>query len=336
MNALRQRSPLVPFALLATALVAVEFVAARQVAASPAPDVLAAAILFDVAVALPAAYWWFFVRGRAPLLRVAPAVMLGVAVAWAILPTEGRGVIASAHIVLIPLEVAVVGMVLRALVRSLRTGEGDAIERISAAAHAVVPYRGAAAAVAYEITLVYLALLSWRARPGVPGGAAAFSTHRRSGYAGLVFAVVVASVVEGVAVHLLAARWSVVAAWVLSALSAYGAVWMVGDLQAIRLRPTLVTPDALVVRVGLRWNVSLPWSEIESVEPRGRTPFPRRAPGHLRATPMGEPAFIVTLRNPARVSGPYGITRTVTRLGIAVDDAREFSAAVQARLDTAR
>lgn len=336
MNALRQRSPLLMFALLAAAVCAAELLAARQVAASPAPGVLAAAILFDLAVALPAAYWWFFVRGRAPLLRVAPAVALGLAVAWAILPAEGRGVFASAHLVLIPLEVAVAGMVVRALFRSLRSSEGDAIERISAAAHAVVPYRAAAAAVAYEITLVYLALLAWRARPSVPPGAAAFSAHRRSGYTGLVFAVVVASVVEGVVLHLLVARWSVAAAWVLSAISAYGAVWMVGDLQAIRLRPTLVTPDALAVRVGLRWNARLPWSEIASVEPRGRTPFPRRAAGHLRATPMGEPSFVITLRNPVRVSGPYGITRTVTRIGVTVDDVRGFETAVHERLNAPR
>jgi hypothetical protein len=148
--------------------------------------------------------------------------------------------------------------------------------------------------------------------------------------------VVVASVVEGVVVHLLVAGWSVGAAWVLSAISAYGAVWMVGDLQAIRLRPTLVSPDALTVRVGMRWNARLPWSEIESVEPRGRTPFPRRAAGHLRATPMGEPSFVVTLRSPARVIGPYGITRSVTRIGIAVDDVREFETAVHERLNAAR
>jgi hypothetical protein len=135
--------------------------------------------------------------------------------------------------------------------------------------------------------------------------------------------------VEGVVVHLLAARWSEVAAWILSVLSVYGVIWMVGDLQAIRLRPTLVTPDALHVRVGVRWNVTLPWSEIESIEPRGRAPFPHRAPGHLRATPMGEPTFIVTLRRPTRVAGPYGITKTVTRIGIAVDDAQGFAGAVR-------
>ena len=229
---------------------------------------------------------------------------------------------------------AAVGLVLRALVRSLRSGEhaGDAVERISAAARAAIPHRAAANAVAYEITLFYLALLSWRARPAVPAGATAFPAHRRSGHAGLVFAVCVASVVEGVGVHLLAARWSHVAAWILTALSAYGAVWMVGDLQAVRLRPTLVSADGLHVRVGLRWEVFVAWSEIESLEPRGRAPFPRRAPGHLRATPVGEPDFIVTLRHPTRVRGPYGITRTVTTLGIAADDPRAFAAAAHEHL----
>ncbi|HEX8358657.1 MAG TPA: hypothetical protein VF613_00960 [Longimicrobium sp.] len=323
MNALRQRSPLLPFALLAAAVYAAEIVAAQHIAGSPAPGVLAAAVVFDLAVALPAAYWWFFVRGRGPALRVVPVVALSLAGAWAVLPAAHRGIIDSARFLLIPLEVAAVGMVLRAIVRSIPPG-GDAVERIGEAARAALPHRAAADAVAYEITLFYLALLSWRARPHVPAGATAFNTHRRSGYAGLVVAVAMMSVVEGAVVHLLAARWSVAAAWTLTALSVYGVVWMVGDLQAIRLRPTLVDDEALHVRVGLRWDVRIPWSQIEAVEPRGAASFPRRAPGHLRATPMGEPAIVLTLRRPMRVRGPYGISRTVTRLGIAVDDPRAF------------
>lgn len=334
MNALRQRSPLLPFALLAAAVYAAELLAAGQIQGSPAPRVLAAAIVFDLAIALPAAYWWMFVRGRAPAVRMAPVVALSVAGAWLVLPAEQRGMIASARLLIIPLEVAAVGLVVRAIVRSLRSGEhgGDAVARISAAARAALPYRAAADAVAYEITLFYMALLSWRARPAVPADARAFSSHRRSGYAGLVFAVCVASVVEGVGVHLLAARWSPAAAWILTAISAYGVVWMVGDLQAVRLRPTLVSADGLHVRVGLRWEVCIAWSEIESLEPRGRAAFPRRAPGHLRATPAGEPGFIVTLRHPMRVRGPYGITRTVTTLGIAADDPHAFAAAAREHL----
>lgn len=330
MNALRQRSPLLPFALLAAAVYAAEIVAARHIAGSPAPGVLAAAVVFDLAVALPAAYGWFFLRGRGTWPRVVPVVALSLAGAWAVLPAAHRGIIDSARFLLIPLEVAAVGMVLRGIVRSWTRG-GDAVERIGQAARAALPHR-AAEAVAYEITLFYLALLSWRARPHVPSGAAAFSTHRRSGYAGLVLAVAMMSVVEGTVVHLLAARWSPVAAWILTALSVYGVIWMVGDLQAIRLRPTLVDDDALHVRVGLRWDARIPWSEIEAVEPRGAAPFPSRAPGHLRATPMGEPALVVTLRRPVRVRGPYGISRTVTRLGIAVDDPGGFLSQVEARM----
>jgi hypothetical protein len=330
MNALRQRSPLLPFALLAAAVYAVEIVAAQHIAGSPVPGALAAAVVFDLAVALPAAYWWFFLRGRGSALRLVPVIALSLAGAWAVLPPEHRGIIGSARFILIPLEVAAVGLVLRGIVRSLSRG-GDLVERIGDAARAAIPHRAAANAVAYEITLFYLALLSWRARPHVPAGAAAFSTHRRSGYAGLVFAVVIMSAVEGTVVHLLAARWSVAAAWTLTALTIYGVVWMVGDLQAIRLRPTLVEDDALHVRVGLRWDVRLRWSEIEAVEPRGAAPFPGREPGHLRATPMGEPTIVLTLRHPVRVRGPYGISRSVTRLGIAVDDPASFLSHTETR-----
>lgn len=338
MNALRRPAPLLSFALLATAVLAAEALAARQVAGAPAPGVLAAAIVFDLAVALPLAFWWLVLRGRAPALRVVPVVVLGLMAARLLLPAAHRGPLADLHLLLIPLEVAAVGLVLRGVVRSLRAAPGgaDVVERIEAASRAAIPVPAAARAVAYEIAVFYLALFSWRARPHTPAGAAAFTTYRKSGYPGLVFAVVVASVGEGVAVHLLAAQWSHALAWALSFFSAYGAVWMLGDLQGVRLRPLLVTPEALHVRTGLRWEARIPWAEIESVEARGRAPFPPRAPGHLRATPMGEPGFVVTLRAPVDVRGPYGITRTVTKIGVAVDDARGFEAAVRERIGGVR
>jgi hypothetical protein len=330
MNALRRPAPVLPFALLAAAVLAVEAWAARQVAGSPAPGVLAAAIVFDLGVALPLAYGWFVVRGRAPALRVLPAVALGLLAARLLLPAAHRGALAELHLVLIPLEVAAVAMVARGVYRSLRAAAGDPVERIREAARAVVPVRAAADAVAFEMTLLYLALFSWRARPHVPAGAAAFSGHRRSGYAGLVFAAIVASAGEALAVHLLAARWSPALAWTLTALSAYSVVWLLGDLQAVRLRPMLADADALTVRVGLRWEARIPWSDVQAVEPRGRTPFPRRAPGHLRATAMGEPTHVVVLRTPLRVRGPYGIMREATRIGVAVDDAVAFEERVRA------
>jgi hypothetical protein len=81
---------------------------------------------------------------------------------------------------------------------------------------------------------------------------------------------------EAALVHLLVARWSVTVAWILTALSVYGAVWLVAVARSFSLRPVLLTGDELIVRAGLLWTVRIPRSQV-AIEHPG-TPCDLRIP----------------------------------------------------------
>lgn len=334
MAALRDRSSLVIFALLASAVYATEVLAVRLALSRVArPDLLAAAVAFDLVVVVPAAYWWLCVRARAPAWRVLPVVAASLAGAALVLPAGHDGVVRAVRWLAAPAELVVVWLVARRALRALRdpTAADDVVERLRGAARGALPHRAVAEAVAYEMALLWFALGSWRVR--APEGADTFSTHRRSGYGGIVFALALGSAGEAVAVHLLVAPESEAMAWTLTALSLYGMVWLAGDWRAVRLRPLRVDAEGLHVRVGLRWSVVVPWAEVASVEPRGRGALPDGAAGGwLRATPVGEPRLVVELRSPVEARGPYGITRRVRRIGVAVDDEARFLGAVAEHL----
>ena len=92
----------------------------------------------------------------------------------------------------------------------------------------------------------------------VPAGARAFSIHEQSGVAALFGVLAGVSVMEAALVHLVVMRWSVAAAWGLTALSGYGTVWLTAMARAFVLRPVLVEGGELVVRGGMMWTVRVP------------------------------------------------------------------------------
>jgi hypothetical protein len=106
----------------------------------------------------------------------------------------------------------------------------------------------AADVLASELAAIHCALFSWRSRAHLPGDARAFSSHKRSGHGGLVFALLVLTAVEALAIHVLPTRWSPVLAWIITALSLYGALWLLADYRASILRPVLVDSNEVWLR----------------------------------------------------------------------------------------
>src|SRR5438445_13062532 len=85
---LTARRPLVFLGIAACAVAAeCAVVASREFALHPAS--FSAAVIFDLVVALPAAYWLLVVRAGAARPRtLVPVVLAGIAVAAALLPAE--------------------------------------------------------------------------------------------------------------------------------------------------------------------------------------------------------------------------------------------------------
>lgn len=171
--------------------------------------------------------------------------------------------------------------------------------------------------------MLYYAFLSWRTPPPVDRGRS-FSYHREAGYGGLFAAVMIAGGVEVFAVHLLVMRWSSTAAWVLTAVSLYGLVWLTGDYQAMRHRPIRVTGKGLEIRIGMRWSLRIPWDAVKALRPVSYSFTAPKRPDYLHAVVLGTPRYVVDLERVLVASGPYGITRKVRQVGFTIDDRAGF------------
>jgi len=297
------------------------------------PQVIAASVAFDLTFTVTFLAWLFPVRRRAwPASRLLVVFLVTVAIARRIVPAAGDGFFAAMRWLAAPAELTLLGWIgwravgaLRA--RHDRTGaEGDLLERIRAAARAVLPSRTIADVLAFELAVLAYAL-GPRRPPHAPSGSAAFFYHRRVPYGPVVAALAMVVLAETVPVHLLVSRWQPSVAWAVSLFGLYTLFYLVADWRAAARRPVLVGDSELRVRTGLRWTVRVPISAIAAIERRPSAAFGRP----LRAVLLGGANLWLNLREPAVAEGPYGRTRRVTSIALGIDEPDRLEALLAAR-----
>lgn len=326
------------FLLALITVYAGDLVAAASLGHSAHPDLLALGITLDLVVVVPGLVYFLLVRGRgwSPAVLV-PAFLLSLAAAGRVLPADRQQVLRGFELLAIPLELFVIGLVVvkaRQVARRMRTegpaDPGTLFERMRAAARQVLGSNLLSDALAFEIAIGHHALAGWRARPvSTP---LTFTYHRKVAYGAILSALLLVLVAETIGLHLLLQRWSPAAAWVLTGLSIYSAFWLLGLYQGVRLRPIRIEEDRLLIRIGLKWRIEVPFEDVAAFEIlRGGTILPKRK-DLLRAVVLGEARYLLTLKRPLRAEGAYGIRRRVTQIAFAVDEPQRFEAALQGRI----
>jgi hypothetical protein len=152
-----------------------------------------------------------------------------------------------------------------------------------------------------------------------------FAVHRLRGWTIVAITIAFLATVETVGVHLLLARVSPLAAWVVTALSIYALVWLAGDPHAIRLSGIRLEPEVIDVTVGLRWHARIPRAAVRSVMPiEAKLPRAR----DLAACELLWPNVCIELNRELEVVGPFGIRKHVRRLTLTCDRRNDFLAAM--------
>jgi hypothetical protein len=328
--------PLAGFGLLTLGV----YATAMTVVASPVfarrPDTLAAAFTFDLLVTVPLAFWFLVARPRGMRWYTLVPVVIASGYAGAlVLPAGHREYLGYARLLTAPADLWLLAWGLRRAWRLLRDGShlrGDVLAAIRAAVGEIVRYPRAAEITAAEIALFWYALLSWRAKPEVGPADVPFTQHRKSGTTGIVFALAMACVVEGAAVHLLLSGWNAKLAWTLTALSAYSVLWLVGLGRSILLRPSLLSPDGLRVRVGVLTEAMVPYNRIAAVTEVRSGPANHGEAGYLHAAIFAQPQLMIELKEPVESRGLYGNRkRGITRIGLLVDEPRQLAEEIRRR-----
>ncbi len=225
----------------------------------------------------------------------------------------------------IGLVVYVVIAARRAIAR-LPEGETDAATRFRLAARQVLRSRVLGDVLTTEVMLLYYAFRK-RERDGEASGA--FTVHRTSTYVHVLVGIGMALIMETVAVHFLVRLHSPALAWVLTLLSLYTLLWLIGDYRALVARPIRVTASHLRFRYGLRWEGDVPLDAVKEVEllppPMGPTP---KEKGRLVVSLPGGANLKLLFERPMDFLGLYGRRKAITELRMRVDEPGKLRAAL--------
>jgi len=322
---------------LSALFVVVELLLVRpEVAGSPRPALLADVMALDLALGLPLLGYALVIRGGYVSAAVLPLLLLAsTGLAFLAVP-EGGGRVLPVLIVVAPaLELAAIAVGLwrlRAIIEAYRAARSelpyasDAL-RVALGTGGKLPPALARMA-SFELTAIACAVAGWRWRFVPRPGVRAYSSHRTSGQAVLAGALVFLMLIEIPLVHLTVhAVWSDLAAWLLTALSAYGLLWVIGDVQASRLHPHTVTATHLHLRAGQRAASDLALASITAV--RGAT---AQDGADASIVAFGTANIRIEVAPPAVVHGFLGRPTEASNLLIRTDEPERFIRDLEARL----
>jgi|GEM_PF-715150 len=306
------------FAVFSLATITAWYFMLRSNLAAQRPGVALFGAAFDLMVTIPVLYYFLVVRrtGAKPATIAGVLVFCATAAAH-IVPTGNYPLTKFLPLIAAPLELAVIAMIFArvraALRQSLHGDTADPIEAFRNAASAVIGDNFVAAVLVSEIATFYYGLFSWRRKATETESTLTF--YKDSGWGTIVGGLVLAIVAESTAVHLWLSGHSPLAAWVMTGLDFYGIVWLLGDLQGFRLRPSHLGEASLHLEFGLRWRGDLGSSDIETVA-RAAATTPKKS---LKLALAGEPQMLIQLRGESTFQGMYGLRRTRKSILIRVD-----------------
>jgi hypothetical protein len=248
--------------------------------------------------------------GAARAVTLIPVFVVCVALAAVVVPRGQQQFLHDLRYLSAPLEIVTLYLLAKRLSK---------VRDVESATRAMFGSSRVADFVSCELSILWYALFCWRRQPAEEG----VTVHKRNGWGTIVACIMMMIGFESIGMHLLVQLWSVKAAWIVTALDIYGALWLIGDYHALRLRPTYASDGILHLRYGLRWNADIPLDLIEGIdELRSEAEWKRQ--GVLKMAMLDEPKFLVRLREPVTVNGLAGIRRTIHAVAILPDDADAF------------
>ena len=140
--------------------------------------------------------------------------------------------------------------------------------------------------------------------------------------------------VEMVTIHILAAKWSPILAWILTGLSIYSALQLIGIIRSVPKRPLIINDNELILRFGMLSETSVPIEAIDTIALADSSDFDKEKTTKTLSL-LGElenSNVVIQLKTPQQLQFIYGKPKSYTKLLLFVDDNQSFKTNVEALL----
>lgn len=325
------------FLIASVFIIGVCFLIVQSAYYSSNTDLFSLAITIDLVFFIPLIYFLLIRKRKTSKITIIPVIILSYIVAAFLLPSIDHAYLEMTKMLLVPLELFAVGFFIYKVrlttrhYKSYAVDNNDFLKNLRNSLYRTFGENRASDLIATEISIFYYGFFGWTSDLEIDNEKA-FTYHKRCGYAAVVGAFFFLITLETFSLHLLISRWSVPGAWVLTALSIYGLVFLFADYNAARKRPILTNDHALQIRIGLRWVVTIPFENISYINTGVETKVDDK--DYFRLVLIGSENVIIGVKEPMKANGFYGISKTFTRLGLSIDNKEEFYTLIKEKIDS--
>ena len=285
-------------------------------------------ILADLLLTAPITYALLIRKKNIPKITIVPFITGGILLASIFIPIELQGNLSTIKSFLLPVvEIVVLSLLVHKTrkialsFKNQKTNAPDFHSLITLAAKEVLPKK-IAPLFSTEVSVIYYAFFKWRKTTPTN---ASFSYHKNSGIVAFLSALLFVVLIESVAVHLLLHQWSTVFAWVVTIISLYSALQLLGFIKSIIHRPIEISDNTIHFKYGILRQASIPIEQIASIESFRKEIDTDESIEHLSFFKgIDGNNLLIKLKHPSTFYGLYGLNKKFETFAVQIDDSEYF------------
>lgn len=232
-------------------------------------DIINLAISADLLLTVPLIYFLLIRKTTIPNITVVPVIVLGLLIGTYFLPKEDQNYLELFKIWIMPIiEISVLTLIVikvrsaRKRYNILKENSPDFFSTLKDVCYEILPAK-MVLPFATEIAVIYYGFINWKVRTLTENE---FSYHKKSGTPTLFGVFIFIISIETFIMHIFLVNWSETAAWILSGLSIYTAIQVLGFTRSLSKRPISLNQDQLILCYGILSEVKIQHEDIEQIE----------------------------------------------------------------------
>lgn len=292
-------------------------------------DGLAIGITFDLLLTVPFVYFLLIRKTTIPKTTIVPFMVFGMVICSMILPSENQQYLNLFKTWIFPiLELSILSFVIYNVRKGIKRykqkktlSSFDFFTTLKNTCYEILPKR-AVIPVVTEIAVFYYGFIYWKKRALNENE---FSYHKDSGTISLLIAIIFIVAIETMVLHILLAKWSHTAAWILTCLSVYSGIQIFGFLKSMIKRPISIENNKLYLRYGIMNETTIDLKKIDFIEVSSKDI--KKDNETRKLSFLGELEshnIVIKLKAKHTLIGLYGVKRDFKVLALHIDDKFEF------------
>ena len=291
------------------------------------------AVVFDVIVIIPIMYYFFLVRPSiVPKFTIWIIFLASIASVSFLMPEKSIKYLNLLYTIIPLIEVFIIGFALfkiKSIVKQFKVQNEHSMYISDSIIHTLEGFTGSSIVInilASEISFIYFSIVGWFKIYVQKKDTEIFTYTKTSNYKVIVIALVVATLLGAIGTHFIVNIFSSVLAWIITISTLYLILYMLGDVNAAKLQPMVISKEIFYLRVANRQRVDIPLDNIMSVKQlkREHTIGEKKVDDVLELYLLNEANIEMTLENEVLVNGLLGSKKVGKVLAFYVDEPYTF------------